>query len=66
MANIGELPYGVLGTGPKFGLSKETEFVAVFTSSKQRRKRKFFYGVVRTGCKKLRPGRAKFVFSFTY
>ena len=41
MANIGQLPYGVLGTPPKFGLREETEFVAVFTSSKQRRKRKF-------------------------
>ena len=41
MANIGELPYGVLGTPPKFGLREEIEFVTVFTSSKQRRKRKF-------------------------
>ena len=41
MANIGELPYGVLGTAPKFGLREEIEFVPVLTSSKQRRKRKF-------------------------
>ena len=38
IANIGELPQGVLGTAPKFGLSEEIEFVPVFTSSKQRRK----------------------------
>ena len=41
MANIGELPYGILGTAPKFGLREEIEFVSVLTSSKQRRKRKF-------------------------
>ena len=41
MANIGELPYGVYVTAPKFGLREETEFVPVFTSSKRRRKRKF-------------------------
>jgi len=41
MANVGELPYGVLGTAPKFGLREEIEFVPVFTSSKQCRKRKF-------------------------
>ena len=41
MANIGELPYGILGTAPKFGLRKEKEFVPAFTSSKQSRKRKF-------------------------
>ena len=41
MPNIGELPYGVLGTAPKFGLREEIEFVPVLTSSKQRRKRKF-------------------------
>ena len=38
---IGELPYGVLETAPKFGLREVIEFVPVFTSSKQRRKRKF-------------------------
>ena len=42
MANIGKLPYGVLGTALKFGLSEEIEFVPVFMSSKQRRKNKFF------------------------
>ena len=41
MANIGELPYGVLETAPKFGLREEIKFVPVFTSSKQRRQRKF-------------------------
>ena len=41
MANVGELPYGVLGTAPKFGLREQIEFVPVFTSSKQCRKRKF-------------------------
>ena len=41
MANIGELPYGILGTAPKFGLREEIEFVPVLTSSKQSRKRKF-------------------------
>ena len=39
----------------------------MFTSSKQRRKTNFFYGGVRTSCKKKPAGRAKFVvFSFTY
>ena len=42
ISNIGELLYGVLGTTPnKFGLTEEIEFVPVFTSSKQRGKRKF-------------------------
>ena len=41
MENIGELPYGVLGTAPKFGLREEIEYAPAFTSSKQRRKRKF-------------------------
>ena len=39
MANIDELPYGVLGTALKFGLREETEFVPVFRSSKHRCKR---------------------------
>ena len=58
-----------MGTAPKFGLSEEIEFVPVFTSSKQRRKRKFFTVVfVQVNCKEKRAGRAKFVgvFSFTY
>ena len=41
MADIGELPKGVLRTAPKFGLREEIEFVPVFTPSKQRRKRNF-------------------------
>ena len=41
LANIGERPYGVLGTASKFRLREEIEFAPVFTSSKQRRKRKF-------------------------
>ena len=41
MADTGELSYGVLGTAPKFRLREVFEFVPVFTSSKQRRKRKF-------------------------
>ena len=41
VANIGELPYVVLGTAAKFELREEIEFVPVFTSSKQPRKRKF-------------------------
>ena len=41
MANKGELPYGVLGTAPTFVLREEIEFVPVFKSSKQCRKRKF-------------------------
>ena len=54
MANIGELPYGVLGTPPKFGHQT--------TSQKE-----IFYGSVRTGCKEKRAGHAKFVvFSFIY
>ena len=27
MANVGQLPYGVLGTAPKFGLREEIELV---------------------------------------
>ena len=30
MANVGELPYEVLGTAPKFGLREEIEFAPVF------------------------------------
>ena len=41
MANKGDLPYGVLGTSPKFGLREEIEFAPVFTSSKHRYKRNF-------------------------
>ena len=54
MANIAELPYGVLGTAPKYGLQT--------TSQKE-----IFYGGVRTGFKEKRAGHAKFVvFSFIY
>ena len=54
MANIGELPYGVLGTAPKFGLQTTWQ-------------KEIFYGGVRTGCKEERAGRSKFVvFSFIY
>ena len=61
MANIGELPFGVLGTTPncKFGFREEIKFVPVFTSFKQRRKRKFtvvFVQFVRKSA-----ARAKFV-----
>ena len=66
MENIGELPYGVLGTVPKFGLREEIEFVPLLTFSKQRLKRKFnvvFVQVVKKSaqkeCKICR-------FSFTY
>ena len=38
---IGELLYGLLGTAPKLGLREVNEFFPVFTSSKQRRKKKF-------------------------
>ena len=67
IANIGELPYGVLGTAPKFGSAKELNlslpvYVLQTTSPKE-----IFYGGVRTGCKEKRAGRAKFaVFPFTY
>ena len=30
MENVGELPYGVLGIAPKFGLREEIEFAPVF------------------------------------
>ena len=46
VANVGKLPYGVLGTALKFCLSEEIEFVPLFTSSKQRRKNVFFFTVV--------------------
>ena len=53
MANIGELPYGVLWTAPKIGSAKKLNLS--------------LYGGVRTSCKEKRAGRAKFaVFSFTY
>ena len=38
IANIGELPYGVLGTVLKFGLREEIKFVPVFKPSNQRPK----------------------------
>ena len=41
MANIGQLPNGVLGSAPKFGLIEEIELVFVSTSPEQRCKRKF-------------------------
>ena len=41
MANKGELPYGVLGNVPKFGLREEIKFVPVLTSSKHRCKGNF-------------------------
>ena len=43
MANIGELPYGSMSWGPhpSSESEEEIEFAPVFTSSKQRRKRKF-------------------------
>ena len=50
MVNIGELPYGVLGTAPKFGLREEIEFVpCVYVL--QTTSQKEIYGRVRTGCK---------------
>ena len=42
MANIGELPYGVLGTAPKFGSAKKLNLSLRLRPLKQRRKRKFF------------------------
>ena len=60
LANIGELPYGVYVTAPKFGLREETECVLVLMSSKQRRKRKFNVDF-RTSCKEKRAAREKFV-----
>ena len=42
MANIGELPYGVLGTAPKFGSAKKLNLSLCLRPLKQRRKRKFF------------------------
>ena len=54
LANIAELPYGVLRTAPKYGLQT--------TSQKE-----IFYGGDRTGFKEKRAGHAKFVvFSFIY
>ena len=41
LTNIGERPYGVLGTASKLRLREEIEFAPVFTSAKQRRKREF-------------------------
>ena len=42
MANIGELPCGVLGTAPKFGSAKKLNLSLCLRPLKQRRKRKFF------------------------
>ena len=67
MANIGELPYGVLGTAPKFGSAKKLNLSLCLRPLKQRRKRKFFAVVFLQVVKKKRAGHAKFfVFSFTY
>ena len=60
MANIGQLPNGVLGSAPKFGLIEEIELVFVSTSPEQRCKRKFNVGFVQV-FKEKRAERAKFV-----
>ena len=66
MANMGELPYGVLETAPKFGSAKKLNLSRVYVLQTTTQN-EFFYGGVRTSCKKKRAGRAKFVvFSFTY
>ena len=60
MANIGELPYGVLGTAPKFGSAKKLNLPLSLRPPNNVAKGNI-YGGVRTSCKKKRPGRAKFV-----
>ena len=66
MENIGELPYGVLGTVPKFGLREEIEFVPLLTFSKQRRKRKFNVVFVQVVKKSAQKEGKICCFSFTY
>ena len=51
MANIGELPYGVLGTAPKFGSAKKLNLSRVYVLQTTTQN-EFFYGGVRTSCKK--------------
>ena len=65
MANKVELPYGVLGTAPKFGLREEIEFFPVFTSSKHRCKRHFAVVLVQV-VKKTHWTCKICCFSFTY
>ena len=66
MENIGELPYGVLGTVPKFGLREEIEFVPLLTFSKQRRKMKFNVVFVQVVKKSPQKECKICCFSFTY
>ena len=52
IANIGELPYGVLGTAPNFRLREEFNFSYVYVPQ-QRHKKKFmvvFVQVVKKAC----------------
>ena len=61
VANIGELPYRVLGTAPMFGLREEVEFVSVCLRPGQTKSQKEIQRRVHTGCKEKRATRAKFV-----
>ena len=65
MANIGQLPKGVLGTAPEFGLREEIELIFVSTSPEQRRKRKFNVWFVQV-LKKSALHVQSLLFSFTY
>ena len=66
MANIDELPYGVLGTAPKIGSAKKLNLSLCLRPPNNVAKGNFLR-LVRTGCKEKRTGPAKFaVFSFTY
>ena len=60
MVNVGELPHGVLGTAPKFGLREEIEFVPVCLRPPNNVKKENL-SRVRTGCKEKRAAHAKFV-----
>ena len=59
MANVGELPYEVLGTAPKFGLREEIEFAPVFVLKTTLQEEIWLR--VRTGCNEKRAARTKFV-----
>ena len=59
MANVGELPYEVLVTAPKFGLREEIEFAPVFVLKTTFQKE--IWRPLRTGCNEKRAARTKFV-----
>ena len=58
--NIGQLPYGVLGTAPKLGLREEIELVFCVYDLQKTSQKEFNVGFVQV-LKKKRAARAKYV-----